>query len=764
MDASNLDRPRNRSAGIVTAASRWPMVAFVLSLALFSAAAVRLGRRARPPSVHELVGRMLQSYSTDQFERVIVDGQSLAELYPGHTGSGLVLSLMGNALFALAEQPNSGFASDYGVALEYLQRAVDSSTELPGALRDDTVLHMAMCCFKTGRSEEAIKAFDLLQTKIETPRFRKALLVYAELLAEASPPRVEDAYRLIEVLTTGAKVPRESREEAIRIEAQLASANGDYERATRCYRTLIEIAPDEVSRKMRLFDLGIVLQGMKAFADAEQAFREALELRCGEAELDATICYHLADIAIATGGETAPDEDMTADALFAKAFSIDPNSEAGAASLVRIEDRQNQRGDFQAATQTFNRCMTATPARHLTSNRLFSPGDMLLVWLNTMRSHLTAGRHEKFLAMVDALGQAGLIPQHERLYLLADTRQRQGEALDVRIGGDIAIADARHERASRYFLEAAEGFNRLLTIAPASAAARGCNWRAGHCYFKAGKYSTAVDLLENSLKSVHEDAFITQARYELGRSLQAEGQFVHAIKYYDANIRENPGNVFTHFSRLEKGRCLLAVGRFEHANEVFIEITEGEQIKIGPSNRVWQDARFGLATSLHRGGSSDEALYVFRELLDWYPEDVRTINVAYWFAEAMRQKAAQEDSDAERLYHQAIEYYQLVTQKSRLQAFADRIDEVVVSNCYGYIALCYFKLGDYHAAIQNYNDFAERYDNSTEAVYALQQVATCYKKLGLAVEQKSAEKRMLYFLEKYNEAHPEDKLSPEALF
>jgi tetratricopeptide (TPR) repeat protein len=314
------------------------------------------------------------------------------------------------------------------------------------------------------------------------------------------------------------------------------------------------------------------------------------------------------------------------------------------------------------------------------------------------------------------------------------------------------------------FLEAAECYARLLDVAPGSPRAQGGRWGAGHCYYKASKFSTGAAYLEDSLDDFQEHAFVTQARYELGRCLQAEGHFADAILYYDMNIRDNPGNVFTHFSRLEKGRCLLAIGEFQDATDVFRDITEGEDIKIDPANPVWRDARFGLATALHRAGDASESLYVYKELLDWYPDDPRTGEVAYWFAEAMRSKAAQGGADSDGLYRQAIDYYGLVTQKARLKAFAGQIGDVVVRNCYNYIGLCYFQLGDYYTAIQKYNDFAERYDSSPEAIHALKQVAVCYGKLGLPTEEESAEKRMLYFLRKYNESRPEEPLSENALF
>jgi len=737
------------------------MVTLIVAVPMLAASAIRLGRQARPPSADELEQRMVKSYRMDLFEQVIIDGQRMEKLYPGQAGRTTVLSLMGNALFALAEQPGSSFASDYGVAAEYLQRAADSPADMPAAIRDETTLHLAVSYFKMGRREEAVKAFDLLQTKISYPRFRRALLMYARLLAESSPPRVDDAYRLIKVLAENTKVPVEERFQAIEIEAQIASANGDYDRAIKCCNTLIALAPDDLARKKRLFDLGLALHRKKDFADAEKVFRKALDMRVGEPELDAMIYYYLAMAAVVRDTEDKLDEACS---LFNKAFDTAPDSEVGAASLVRREACLNEQGDFSAATETFNRCMTAVSAVHFKKNGLMSPEDMQEVWRATRDKYFADRNHEQYLAMVEALWDKGLMKQDQYLYLVARSYEHQGSELESGIPHNAPDDDARRRRAERLFLDAAEGFSRLLSLAPGSSTTRGCKWLAGHCYFKAGKFSTAAVYLKESLDSFEERGFVTQARYELGRSLQAEGHFIEAIRQYDANISDNPRNVFTHFSRLEKGRCLLAIGRFDDAAAVFTEITEGERIKIDPSNNVWRDARFGLAASLHRAGNSEEALYVFKELMDWYPDDVRTAQVAYWFAEAMRRKADEGGPDADSLYRKAAEYYRMVTEKARLRAFRDHIDDVVVRNCYNYIALCHFRLGDYHAAIQKYNDFAERYDNSPEAVYALRQVAVCYGKLGLATEAKSAEKRMLYFLEKYNEANPEDKLSPEVLF
>ncbi|MFW6154676.1 MAG: tetratricopeptide repeat protein [Planctomycetota bacterium] len=400
------------------------------------------------------------------------------------------------------------------------------------------------------------------------------------------------------------------------------------------------------------------------------------------------------------------------------------------------------------------------------------------------RDHTRRGEHALALRFVqaerevaDVLGDA--LPTADRLDMLGRLAAAHRAVAETLASSPDADDPAVRVRCADHFTAAGEVLEDLATLAgPSDSALYGDSlWTAAAMFDQAGRRKRAITTLERFVEGRPGDERIAEARFLLGRALQAAGRYDDAIEVYQANLRAR-APVSRHVKAVEglipMAQCYIAKGEdfFDEAERVLRSVISGRD-EVTPESVLYRKALFGLGRLYHRQGTWRLARRVLDEAVKRDPGElipldesdperlrwryVRATRSMYLIAESYQNSARERlrasvgaDADervrARRRAHEQLRqadalFAQVIERLEAMDGPPDPLDAVVRRNAYFARGDCLYEMGDYGEALDRYNRAVHVYQHRREALGGLTAIQNCYRELGRLDQARAAGQR-----------------------
>lgn len=309
---------------------------------------------------------------------------------------------------------------------------------------------------------------------------------------------------------------------------------------------------------------------------------------------------------------------------------------------------------------------------------------------------------------------------------------------------------ATRAQARSHLMAAGSYFRRhsdLVVLTDVEAYSRSL-WEAGDAFDRAGDQESAMRIFQLYASERADDPRQPEARFRLAQSYQARGDLENAAAIYrDLTRSRGPDGAgpFADLSAVPLARCMLLDASPDNdaeAEQILRQVTAGATG--GPNTPSFREAVLELANHFYRRNDFDQAIERFDEAVRRYPTDPQAVGARFKLADSMRlsvieiDKALQtalppverirlERTKEDRL-RRAMDLFESV--RRELDAKDDRrrtgAEETFLRNSYFYLGECAFRLRDYEAAIQYYNQSKDRYAQDPASLVAMTQVVSCH--------------------------------------
>lgn len=392
---------------------------------------------------------------------------------------------------------------------------------------------------------------------------------------------------------------------------------------------------------------------------------------------------------------------------------------------------------------------------------------------NTVRADLRLGLAIRYLELATTL-----IPQgNEAKRARANIEIADAYAQLAYLDDDGQQTDAP---ALAFVRRAAELYELAAATAPSEPAlAASALDKAAAQYDLAGKRTNLIDVLRRLVDGYPARQGRAGSMLQLGKALQADGQYSDAVAVMDALLSDYPRYPEALAAHIPLAQCLLKLDDVATARGVKLltDIVDDRSAMtlFTPTAAEYRQALFLLAEHLASGSKPAKAedaeaferrmaaaIKRLNDAMGLYPDDPSLPELMFLRAEAYRRTAesmaprAVEDEDGdvrreiERRLASALQDYQTV--QSRLAAKDEpglsSVERAYLRAAYLYIGDCLFDLGNTTQAIEAYQEAAWRYENDPVAVSAALQVVHGYVRLGQRDQSRAALGRLRWLLEK----------------
>ncbi len=346
---------------------------------------------------------------------------------------------------------------------------------------------------------------------------------------------------------------------------------------------------------------------------------------------------------------------------------------------------------------------------------------------------------------------------------VADEYRRAVDSL----AGDVVIAGLAEQR-TEHLQAAGDAYMELATEASrTNDELHGDSlWTAASAYDQAGLRDKAVAALKRFIVGRPGDERIPEARFVLGRTLQASGEYDEAIRAYKTNLETRiPGS--RHIKAVEglipMARCYIAKGPefFGEAEKILHDVTN-DQEGITPGSELYRQALFGLGRLYHSQGKWRQARRVLTEavqrdpgkpvaasaadpqgyrwryvratqsqyyIADSYQHSAREMTAAAMEADVLRRRGLRARAKAQ-LERAAALHAEVIDLFEALGGDLDATEQAFRRCSYFALGDCMFELGRYPEALERYEKAVFLYQRRPEALGGLIAIYNCHIALG----------------------------------
>jgi len=294
--------------------------------------------------------------------------------------------------------------------------------------------------------------------------------------------------------------------------------------------------------------------------------------------------------------------------------------------------------------------------------------------------------------------------------------------------------------------------------------------QGANCYDKAGNVAKSIETWRQIVTEREGQPSWPTALFNLAQTLQSAGLYDEAITYYKILRDKHPRSLASFGGMVPMAKCYLAKTppEKEKAEEILQSVLNDRTLT--PTAPYFREAMFELGELYYNNEKYDQAINILTQAVDRYPNDSHLGKMLFLVADSYRQSGLildrrlselAEDSTAtvsrERTsahrrrnlesardyFHQAIDFY-----SRRDEGSMSPLDEMYLRHSWLYHADCFFDLGLYREASEQYEQAAQHYQLTTTALAAFVQIANCQLKLGNTTAAQSAYQRASWQLRK----------------
>ncbi len=297
-------------------------------------------------------------------------------------------------------------------------------------------------------------------------------------------------------------------------------------------------------------------------------------------------------------------------------------------------------------------------------------------------------------------------------------------------------------------------------------------WMAADSADLAGDPEQAIPLFRDYVKYFPSEARQAEARFRLGQSYQARGDYGTAAGFYRGLKDEKTGTgrtagPYADMSYVPLAQCLKQDA--DPANDA-----EAEQLletvvrgAVGDTTSPqYRDALVELGGMKRKRGDFAAAISHLEEAVARFPGDPKIDDLRYQLADSYRQdsraiakkladegmpdnrKQALQEARLERL-RKGQDLFEQVRRSldGRDARRLTRLEQLELRNSYFYLGDCAFDLKDYDTAIHHYDAARERYPKDPASLVAMMQIVNSYLELGDRQRAATAQNRAMAFYE-----------------
>jgi len=331
-----------------------------------------------------------------------------------------------------------------------------------------------------------------------------------------------------------------------------------------------------------------------------------------------------------------------------------------------------------------------------------------------------------------------------------------------------------------HYEKAAQGYLQVAKLAVDNDSVYGENlWRAATNFDQAGNAEKTIETWQRIVTEREGKPQWPLALYRLAQSYQAVGDYDPAIEYYVLLQQRHPKSPDVFKSMVALAKCYLSKEEPERDKAQALLQAVLTNRAVTPKAMIYRDALFELGKLYYDHQDYRQAIEVFSEASDRYPQEEMVGKSLYMTADAYRQSGLALDTTLRqlaldptmsvnqektlRLRHQYLE--QAHTNFIRAIKFygekppgrLSKLDETYLRYCWLYRAACLFDLGLYGQAAEAYEEVALRYQLTPMALGAFIQVMNCQLVQGDAIAAKSTQKRAIWQLRQMPDAAFEEE-------
>lgn len=740
-------------------AGKWQLPVLLLSLTLLPLSIVRL---RPPPSLldpDQAIKQIDQSFSTEQFRRVIELGDLFLDRDPQKLSAqyvGRVHLYLGRSRTEAAKNRPVTSLSDW----RRLGNHFETASNLRQPLVSSDYESWGMAVEHQGKPEQAIDLYEeALSLGAESPWDvrRHILELSMQVPNVASADIVEQLGSFLEDLGD-----RRLDLRIWAIERKLESLDelGSLDKATTLLSRNRQYFSDSEFQERFQYLEGWLLYSTGQHEEAETILRAVRNRVRVDHPVNAMTGWLLGRVVLSDDGPQRPIEALS---FFEDVIIHQPRGRFAVASrlgraeaLAMLERHDEALESYQTAIGELERLKARPPI----NRRVLRTSLGLQAERQRQNGRLAESVQYAQLA-VSLLDPADIEQTTVYLQQLGQVQQLLAEELDQQVSDrDLSAPPlaATSPAAREAFKNAARTFVGLAKVSVLNdSRAASATWRVAEMFARAGESHQASNLYATFAADRPEHPLAPRALLRVGQLQQASGNFAQAIEAYRECYRRFPKLLDSSRGLVPMARCFMAMGSDQlDLAERTLRIVLDESEVFTPQAPEFADALFLLAEVLHRRGQFEQAIATFEETLDRYADDSRGARARFLladsfrqsglalkadvsqakYAEEMRQMRADADArfaSARGLFRQMISEYDLLD-PDRLT----RAQRIYLRYALLYEADCAFEIQDYREALKLYEQAVGQYQDTTSALAAYVQIINSHVFLGEPQEARAA--------------------------
>jgi tetratricopeptide (TPR) repeat protein len=282
-------------------------------------------------------------------------------------------------------------------------------------------------------------------------------------------------------------------------------------------------------------------------------------------------------------------------------------------------------------------------------------------------------------------------------------------------------------------------------------------WRGIDLFDRAGNSLESTGALELFIAERPSDPQTPDALLRLGRAYDSIGQVDKAIAAYQKNLFRYPNSIAASKSAVPLAQAYMRLGAAEYpkAERVLLEVVQNNP-KLTPDSNEYRQAVYELGRLNYLFGNYEKAIVRFEEYSQRYPDDSRSVQLAFQMADSYWKSAGliadqvaamdagtyvpPKDGPApdridlmmerrERLDSAMASYGKLI------ELYRDRdpdndLDRLYLKLAHFYRADCLYELGRFRESIETFDRAAMLYPDDPSSVSAYMKIFAAYVELG----------------------------------
>jgi tetratricopeptide (TPR) repeat protein len=359
--------------------------------------------------------------------------------------------------------------------------------------------------------------------------------------------------------------------------------------------------------------------------------------------------------------------------------------------------------------------------------------------------------YRKFLEARDYEAAQQLAEQYARLAAPGKAQVLSGEAAEAWANAHVRLArEASSQEAARQeedaaraqFCRAGEEYEAVADVTKGHPEYVDWLWRSADNYLHGADSRRALEVLQRFLALDLPGPRLGEGWYVLARTYQAQSQEDEARKAFGRCIAY-PGP-FAY-----RARAQLALDLIRHNQGDQAEITLKQNLDMLRADRdpeAYETTLFALAGLLYQRGKYLPAVQAFEEALEHFPTNPAATEARFKLAVCCRQLAARENERVQhnvrsapdaRVHYEAQYHTWLGKAADNYQKLSDVLttrpgqaprkeqEEKLLRHAAYAAAECRFDLGQYEAAADLFEAFADQFPQHVEALNALDRIMRC---------------------------------------